>query len=195
MSALIRSLSRLSADSSRSPQLLDALSISKSLIAAPGIKSVLLRNKNPAAIEGSISIFKADAFLALPGNSGNSNFISYEQTPAGGRLRITLDRSSGPRLLTLFSTDVRDYLSALMAPVATGEALSRQEYLDLVQSVYGKAIAEEISASRIQLNIDFPGSISTIRGGRAAENRAEFTIPLSELLVLERPLLYEVFWK
>jgi hypothetical protein len=194
MTALIRSLSRLSSPSPGSAQVLDALSISKFLIAAPGIKSVLLRNKNPTTIEGTIRILKADAFLALPGSPEHSPFISYEQTPAGGRLRITIDRFSGPRLLTLFSPDVRDYLSALMAPVATGEALSQQEYLVLVQSVYGKAVAEEITASRIHLTIDFPGSISSIQGGRASENRAEFTIPLGDLLVLDSPLRYEVSW-
>ncbi|MDR0723083.1 MAG: hypothetical protein LBF75_09900 [Treponema sp.] len=193
--ALIRSLSRLAGDSSRSEQILDASTIGKSLASAPGIKSLVLRNQNPTTIEGTISILKVDAFLAVPGSPGNHNFISYEQTHAGGRLRIALDRSSGPRILTLFSPEVRDYLSVLMAPVATGESLSQKEYLALVQSVYGKALADEITAARIQVTIDFPGSISTIHGGRASANRAEFTIPLGDMLVLERPLIYEVFWK
>ncbi|MHB9292873.1 hypothetical protein Holit_01986 [Hollandina sp. SP2] len=192
--ALVRSLSRLSGSSPHSEQVLDAAAIGKSLAAAPGIKSLVLRNQNPSTIEGTISILKADAFLAVPGSPDHSNFISYEQTQAGGRLRIALDRSSGPRILTLFSPEVRDYLSALMAPVATGESLSQSEYLALVQSVYGKALADEITAARIQVTIDFPGAISAIQGGRASENRAEFTIPLGDMLVLERPLLYEVFW-
>lgn len=193
--ALIRALSRLTGGSSGSEQVLNASAIGKSLAAAPGIKSLVLRNQNPTTIEGTISILKVDAFFAVPGSPENSNFISYEQTHAGGRLRIALDRTSGPRILTLFSLEVRDYLAALMAPVATGESLSQREYLALVQSVYGKALADEITAARIQVAIDFPGSISTIQGGWAAANRAEFTIPLVDMLVLERPLLYEVFWK
>ncbi|MDR2796755.1 MAG: hypothetical protein LBB80_00240 [Treponema sp.] len=195
MAALIRSLSRLSGGSSRSEQVLDAATISKSLASAPGIKSLVLRNQNPTTIEGTISILKVDAFLAVPGSPGNSNFITYEQTHAGGRLRIALDRSSSPRILTLLSPEVRDYLSALMAPVATGESLSQKEYFALIQSIYGKPLADEITAARIQVTIDFPGSISTIQGGRAAENRAAFTIPLGDMLVLEHPLIYEVFWQ
>jgi hypothetical protein len=195
MAALIRSLSRLSGSSGLSDQILNAAAIGESMASAPGIKSVALRNRNPTTIEGTISILRVDAFLAVPGNSGNTNFIRYEQTNAGGKLQITLDRNSGPRILTLFSSDVQDYLSALMAPVATGESLSLQEYLALVQSVYGKAVAEEIAAARIQVTIEFPGSISTIQGGRFSENRAEFTIPLGDILVLERPLVYEVYWK
>jgi hypothetical protein len=165
------------------------------MASAPGIKSVALRNSNPTTIEGTISILQVDAFLAVPGNGGTTNFIRYEQTNTGGKLQITLDRNSGPRILTLLSSDVQDYLSALMAPVATGENLSQREYLALVQSVYGKAVAEEIAAARIQVTIDFPGSVSTIRGGRFAGNQAEFTIPLGDILVLERPLVYEVSWK
>ncbi|MDR3115909.1 MAG: hypothetical protein LBU25_10370 [Treponema sp.] len=194
MAALIRSLSRLSGGPPRSEQVLDAAALSRSLAAAPGIKSLALRNQNPTTIEGTISILRADAFLAVPG-SPEHTFIRYEQTHAGGSLRIALDRDSGPRLLTLFSPEVRDYLSALMAPVATGESLSQKEYLALVQSVYGKALADELTAARIQVAIDFPGSISAIQGGRAAANRAEFTIPLGDMLVLDRPLLYEVSWK
>ncbi|MDR1031376.1 MAG: hypothetical protein LBL76_10960 [Treponema sp.] len=193
MAALIRSLSRLSGGSSE--QVLNAAAIGESMASAPGIKSVALRNTNPTTIEGTISILKVDAFLAVPGNSEHTKFITYEQTTAGGKLQITLDRNSGPRILTLLSTDVQDYLSALMAPVATGETLSQREYLALVQSVYGKAVAEEIAAARIQVTIDFPGSISTIRGGRFAGNQAEFTMPLVDILVLERPLVYEVYWK
>jgi hypothetical protein len=95
----------------------------------------------------------------------------------------------------LLSPEVRDYLSALMAPVATGETLTQKEYLALVQSVYGKGLAEEIASAKITLTIDFPGTISVIQGGKATKNRGVFTIPLGDLLVLERPLRYEVAWQ
>jgi hypothetical protein len=140
-----------------------------------------------------LTISRVDELLALPGNQGG-RLIAYEQGPAGGRLTITIDRASGPSLLALISQDVKDYLSALMAPVSTGEPLSRAEYLALVSAVYGRGIAEEISAARIRLSIDFPGPVLSAQGGSFTGSRAQFEVPLADLLVLESPLVYEVRW-
>jgi hypothetical protein len=82
-----------------------------------------------------------------------------------------------------------------MAPIATGEALTKAEYLGLVASVYGKAVAEEISRGSIRAIVDFPGPVSAVRGGTSSGKQAVFTVPLPDLLVLEKPLIYEVSWK
>jgi hypothetical protein len=205
MSSLIRSLQRKTS----APQsnlagevlVLDGPAIARSMAASPGITSVSFVNTAPSAIEGSIKVSKIDEFLRPPGNR-QLNFITYEQkgppaagTSREGRFLISLDRSSGPEIVSLISADVSDYLSSLMAPVATGEQLTKQEYLDLVASVYRKEVAAEISAARIRAVIDFPGSIVSVRGGTFSGSRAEFDVPLIDLLVLENRLNYEVVWK
>jgi hypothetical protein len=168
------------------------------MAAAPGIGSVSFHNESPGAIRGSIAVSRVDEFLTPPENGNRENrrfrFIRYEQEGSRGRLSISLDRDAGPQLIALISEDVADYLSALMAPVATGEVLSRTEYLGLVASVYGKGVADEIAAARITAAIDFPRPVSGIRGGRAQGARAFFEVPLADLLVLESPLYYEVTW-
>jgi hypothetical protein len=168
------------------------------MASAPGITAIALHNSNPTTIEGAISLGRVDAFLAIPENLGGRPFISYEQSGSGGKLRMSLDRQSGPQIIRLLSPAVADYLAALMAPVVTQEILSTGEYLGLVRSVYGRGVSEEIAAARIQVSLDFPRPISTIRGGivsAASRNRGEFDIPLLDLLVLEYPLEYEVSWK
>jgi hypothetical protein len=112
-----------------------------------------------------------------------------------GRLTITLDRDSAPLILSLISENVTTYLAALMAPAATGELLSRADYLDQVGWTYGRTVADEIAAARITAKIDFPGPISDIRGGTASGAQALFELPLVDLLVLEKPLEYEVRWR
>jgi hypothetical protein len=82
-----------------------------------------------------------------------------------------------------------------MAPAATGEPLSKVEYLDLVGSFYGKALADEIAAARITISIGFPGTVSSVKGGSFSGTQARFNIPLVDLLVLENPLEYEVVWR
>jgi hypothetical protein len=123
-------------------------------------------------------------------------FISFEQgSSGGGRSTINLSLDSGPQILALISPDVSDYLAALMAPLATGEKMTKAEYLALVGTVYGRGIADEIAGAAVRVAIDFPGPVQRAVGGTFSGRRAEFAIPLLDLLVLETPLSYEVAWR
>jgi len=191
MIALIRSLGSLSGGQAAS--LLDAAAFNRSLQTAPGIATAALRNSGQEKIEGTVGISRIGDLL----NAGADRFVRYE-APSGaspGRLAVHLDRSSAPRLLTQIAPEAVDYLSALMAPAATGEALSKEEYLALVESVYGKALASEIAASRVTAVITMPNTVKSVKGGGTYSGReARFSIPLTDLLVLERPLGYEITW-
>jgi len=171
--------------------ILDGPAIAVSMAAAPGIASVSLSNTSPVSIEGQIQASHVGELLA----GGGTDFITFEQTAGGGRFTASLDRDSGRAILALISPDITNYLAALMAPVATGEVMTRDEYLFLVGMVYGGGIAEEISNATIRAWIDFPGPIQSARGGTFSGRRAEFVIPLLDILVLETPLSYEVVWR
>lgn len=172
-------------------QVIDGASIAISMMNAPGIASTTLRNTSRSAVAGEIRISKIDEFLSTAGGSG---FITFEQRTAGGRILININHDNGPEILELLSPEISDYLNALMSPIATGEKISKAEYIDIVTSFYSKAISDEIAASRIRASIDFPGNISSLRGGTSSGRRANFDIPLLDLLVLETPLSYEVVW-
>jgi hypothetical protein len=172
--------------SGRSAPVLDAGVISLSLRDAPGISSAQLQNTNPENITGSIGFTKISDFLT----AGEFRFITWEQD----RAVIALDRSSGPLMVTMLSQDISDYLSAIMAPIATGEPLSTAEYLRLVTSVYGNAIAREIESAEVSATINFPGRITMVEGGVFSGSTARFRAKLVDLLVLETPLRYEVRW-
>jgi hypothetical protein len=191
MSALIRSFQALAGGSAE--LILDGKAIGRSMANAPGITSVTLNNTGPAVLEGDVGIGRVGDFLSL----GEKKFIDYTEntgaTPSG-RLVIYLDLDTAPAVISLLSTDAVDYLSALMAPAATGEVLTRQAYLGLVTALYGKPIADEISSASIRASFDFPGPITSIQGGSALGRRAEFNVPLLDLLVLDQALRYEVTW-
>jgi hypothetical protein len=173
------------------------------MAAAPGISGVSLVNINPTTVAGTIRIAQVDAFLAPPEGAAGSTvlrrFIVYEprqlSPPSPGRLTLALARDSAPLVLSLLSEEVTAYLTALMAPAATGELLSKADYLDQVGWIYGRTVANEIAAARITATIDFPGPISGIRGGTFSGAQARFELPLVDLLVLEEPLEYEVRWR
>ena len=188
MTALLRNLSAAGGTQTVDRPLLDGPAIALSMSAAPGIASVSFKNTAPAAIEGPVRVSRISAL------GGGVGFISFEQNGSGGRCLISISRGTGPEILGLLSPEITDYLAALMAPLATGEALGKAEYLALVSSVYSKAISDEISRSRILASITFPGTIRSVRGGTFTGRRADFDIPLLDLLVLETPLSYEVDW-
>ena len=194
MTTLIRSLSDAGGQSGG--PVLDGPAIARSMSNAPGVAAAVLRNTGEAAVEGQVRISRIGEFLSVAesGRNARRGFITFMQDSGGGRCIINIDRQNGPAILELLSPEISDYLNALMAPLATGEELNKTEYLDLVTSFYNRTIRDEIAYSRIRASIDFPGNITGIRGGTYSGRRAEFDIPLLDLLVAETPLTYEVTW-
>jgi hypothetical protein len=189
MAALIRSLSAVAGQADA--PVLDGNAVAQSMARAPGIASVTLRNTSPSAIEGQVRILQINDFLSVAGRG----FITFQQIAgAGGSCVINIDRTTSPEILELFSSEISDYLNALMAPIASGEELNKLEYLELVANFYNRAISDEIASSRIHASINFPGTVTSVRGGTFSGRRAVFDIPLIDLLVLETPLSYEVRW-
>ena len=190
MAILIQNIS--SVVGKKEGNVLDGSAISASMSGAPGISSISLRNTASTVIEGPIRISKISDFLA----AGNSeDFITFEQRQNGGRCVIRINRNNGPEILDLLSIEIVNYLEAIMAPIATGEELTKTEYLAEVFTMYrNKALNDEIAGSRIRASIDFPGNVTGIKGGTFSGRRAEFNVPLLDLLVLETPMLFEVTW-
>ena len=189
MTALIQRM--FAAGGQSAGQILDGPSIAASMSNAPGITSVTLKNTAPASIEGQVVISQISDFLAATDGSG---FITFKQERSGGHCVININRDNGPKMLELLSPEISDYLSALMAPIATGEELSKSEYIELVTSFYNKTISDEIVSSRIRASINFPGNVTNVKGGIFSGRRVNFEILLIDLLVLDEPLIYEVTW-
>ncbi|MDR0301821.1 MAG: hypothetical protein LBI04_05855 [Treponema sp.] len=191
MTSLIRTLS--AAGGQDGGQILDGNAIAQSMsVSSAGNVLASFKNTSPSAIEGSVRISDISLFLTAP-NAGE--FIEFEQRKNGGECKFYIDINNGPVILKLLSVEIAAYLEALMAPLATGEEMTKTEYLELVSSIYSKAISDEIASSQLRASINFPGQITSATGGTFSGKKAEFDIPLLELLVLETPLVYEVNWK
>ena len=191
MTAMIRRLSAAGGQDTDNTPVLNGSAIAQSM-SESGIVSASFRNTSPAAIEGTIQISDVSRFLTLGDRGG---FIDFEQGRSGGSFAVTINRDNGPIILEILSPEIAAYLNALMAPLATGEDLSKSEYLELVTSIYSKAISDEIAGSRIRASLDFPGPVTAVKGGTFSGRRAAFDIPLLDLLVLETPINYEVNWR
>jgi len=195
--ALIRTFMAFASESKDGP-ILDGDAISSSLAGAPGIGRVLLKNTGPAALEGSISLINVGDFLAVKGATGSAGkqFITYTEgrTAGSSSIIMVLDKNSAPQIISMLSPEVEDYLLALMAPAVLGETSTRQEYLNLLASFYGRPLSDEVASARIRASIEFPRPVVAVKGGTAEGRLASFNIPLTDILVLESPLQYEISW-
>ncbi|MCL2211980.1 MAG: hypothetical protein FWB95_08780 [Treponema sp.] len=184
ITSLIRSFS--SAGGQQTEQILDGASIAKSMTGSPGVSSVTFRNTSASSVEGQILISHIDEFFG--------KFITFEQKNTSGRCVININRDNASVILESLSSEVTDYLTAILAPIAIGDEMTKPEYLELVTVFYNKAVSDEISASRIRASIDFPANVKTVKGGVSSGRKAVFDVPLVDLLVLETPLNFEVTW-
>jgi len=198
ITSLVRSLS--AARGQESGPILDGQAIAKSMSdSSAGNVSASFKNTSPQAVEGNMKIADINRFLTA-GKVINSvidsiGFIEFEQGKSGGKCKVYIDIDNGPVILNLLSPEIADYLNVLMAPLATGEEMTKTEYLALVSSIFSKAISDEIASSKIRASIGFPGQVTTAAGGTYKGKTAEFDIPLLDILVLETPITYEVTWK
>lgn len=119
--------------------------------------------------------------------------------PSGRRMTLTLSRESVNSTIALMTPETRDSLELLMAPVFTGEALSRADYEEILAATYGKNLANELHDSVFVLSVECPApvrSATILSPGTAAKSgqTARFAIPLSVLLVMETPISISVSW-
>jgi hypothetical protein len=193
---------------SEADRLLDAASITKSLSASRGIKSAAFRSITGSSLVGTIDISNVNEFLSNTAIQ-DRRFVKFEQNGKTGKLEITLDRSFSPDLFALLSPDLPEYLSVLLMSPAAEEQwqyiTTKADYLTELKTYYRnilprdkKKMADdlvaEIKAAQIHLAIDFPKPVRSVQGGRFSGKRAEFDIPLLDLLVLETPMRYVAEW-
>lgn len=98
-------------------------------------------------------------------------------TAAGGkqRLSLVLNDATLKALYGALSEDVQAYLDLSMAGVFSGEAMTREDWLDALAIVYGKPFADEAAGATVVINM----SIAT-DGGKTAKKT--YTVPLADIL-------------
>jgi hypothetical protein len=187
MTSLIRTLT--SASGQTNEPIFNGAVITQSILNAPGVTYALLKNTSQSSVAGIVQITNINEFLSF---MGSNKFIVFDQ--ASKRCQINIDRESALAMFSLLSPEITGYLNALMAPAVTGENMSKSEYLELIAMFYSKAIGDEIAASQIRISVEFPGTITSVKGGTFSGKQANFDIPILDILVLEVPLSFEVRW-
>jgi hypothetical protein len=184
--------------------LVNAALLNTSLGAAPGVKSARFSNSGASALKGPVEIGDLGAFLAAGNTLANASPLTVTLNADGGELSLKLDLAAGTRFASLLSPELSDALTALLAPVASGDPMSEKEYLAFVGSVYGMAVRREIEQSSVDVLLELPGTVTMVSGsggivaeptGGGAGRQVKMTCWLASLLVLERPAELLITWK
>ncbi len=197
---LIGNLSDLGgSEGSEDPNPLDAEILRRSVANSETVVSVHLSNPDSRSVVGSLSFSDLEGFIAAAKDDRGSNaqlfYLERMASRKGGRLTISLKREEAPDLLLALSPEITDYLTALMAPVVTGEILTASEYLEIVAAAYGQAVADEIAAGSVEAIIDLPEEPVELAGGKARGKSAVFSVPLLDILLLEKDIELSALWE
>lgn len=114
----------------------------KQIFSEGGLKNVSAESKviDEISIQGDID-----------GNNGN--FISgasiIKSSNNGKNVEIEFSRNNLLKMYDNMPSIMRSYIDLFMAPVFTEEEMSNEEYLELISSVYGQILADEIKTSTV----------------------------------------------
>lgn len=98
-------------------------------------------------------------------------------------LTVKFTKENLEELYVSLPEDYSTYLDLTMAPVFTDEEMDKDEYISLLETVYGAKLANEIKDAKINLKLKSP-----------AGKTKSFVISLPDLLCLEKPLTYSFSW-
>ncbi len=152
--------------------------------------------------------------LSFPSGDGlafSGSVSSLAHIPGGALVRtaspegitLSLSPESVNAVLGKLPTGTQDILELLMAPILTGEQLSREEYRDILAAAYGERAAEELATASCTIHLRTPQPVrSAVFSGpdsvsvpiEYAGNTVSAAIPLDLLLTLSAPLNLTVSW-
>lgn len=114
----------------------------KQIFSEGGLKNVSAESKviDEISIQGDIDGNNAD-FI-----SGSSIIKSSNN---GKNVEIEFSRNNLLKMYDNMPSIMRSYIDLFMAPVFTEEEMSNEEYLELISSVYGQILADEIKTSTV----------------------------------------------
>ena len=133
--------------------------------------------------------------------SGSNIKVANLITCTSSSLTVILSPEIISQLAAALPEESSSYLGLFMAPVFTGEAMSAEEYRELISAVYGEELARELDKSSLRITLEPPdgkkiqqASLSGTERARTSGEKASFSIPLIEFFTLSSPRTFSISW-
>lgn len=151
----------------------------KSQLAKTGMKNIYAVTPALNAIVLSVPISAKEKNIF-----SDSKMISRNVVSGKNNMTLTLSSESLIKIYNALPEETRAYIDLFMAPVFTGETMTKDEYVELVSMVYGNPLAEEITDAKLTLAMSPPEK----------KNQKRFSVPLIDLLLMSKPVSFSVSW-
>ncbi|MFA6856729.1 MAG: hypothetical protein WCR31_05915 [Treponema sp.] len=132
---------------------------------------------------GSDTSLKISALL--PAGSKDPLSVSGCISSTADSVTLTVSPEKLSALYTSLPETVKSYIDLFMAPVFSGDAMTAAEYTDLIASVYGKPLGDEVAAAQVNI---------VLYGPDGSGKKKTVTVPLTDILTASKPLSYTVTW-
>ena len=127
--------------------------------------------------------------------------VSFSRIGSTRKLSVHFSRENFAAITGLFI--LPDSPITVLIPYSEHDFLSRDEYLEVTEYAFEDYLEEQtmeemLTTSGISVAIESPGTITDVQGGLHpddASDRANFFIPLLDLLTLEEDLILSVSWR
>lgn len=124
---------------------------------------------------------------SIPSDSKNavssSGLVTYDNN--SNKMTLTLSPSALTALYTSLPETMQSYIDLFMAPAFSGESMTADDYIELVASVYGRPLADEVAAAQVSISLYPPAGTGTEK---------KISVPLTDILTAQNPLVYSVQW-
>ena len=112
------------------------------------------------------------------------DFIKYNHSKDGviKSVSVTLSPEILQDLITNQNSIIQKYADLLMAPCFTGEELTKEEYIEVLSSLYGEKLAHELTEGYL--------TICVPTGNQSKKGQPGIKIPLIEILTLQEEKNY-----
>lgn len=162
---------------------------------ARGLSAITAETPTPHRFRGSFSMRSVSDAVSDPELS-KAGLIALTTSGGESTLSFSISRENAQVLPVLFPGMDPYILEALSPPALDPYPVTAEEYREMLAALLGQAALKELASAAVQLQIRTPGPITRSSGGKLSGGQS-FTasLPLLELLVLEKPLSFSVSWR
>jgi hypothetical protein len=174
--------------------LFNAAAIKKSIAARPGLTLTSLSEPNPESIRVDVTATSLEALAASPDLKG-SDIITIARGPGWTECRFRLERTKAASFSNLLAGIDPQLLEALSPPALEEDPVSSAEYKTMLKSVLGDKAMPALEAAAFSFSLTAPGTVLSSEGGSLSGSTLSASIPMLEVLCLEKPIEIRLRWK
>jgi hypothetical protein len=179
---------------SKDKPLFDLVAVRSGMQARPGLRIVNLSNPGPDSLAFSLAIDDLAKLLASPEIAG-PGLIRLVESKGESELILRFERGKGGAIQALAPGLDPEILDALSPPAMVGGDFTRAEYREMLSGILSAKAVAELDSAAIDVSIALPGTLLSVVGGTAKGSNWTFSLPVLDLLVLEKPLEFRARWK